>query len=366
MIPSKELQRIRRRVPPLTTVNTAPSSPVQSVASVSTGSSDSTRRIINLSKQRKQKQLQYLCYKAQLLAREQVLKEFSEEEELIDRLKSQVDDAQKAIVETRGWFDKLSVDDKSMRVLPISPSVLPKAKLSPIEEDTDVIVISDDEVEPKPRMRRHYPWLKKDTYLDKILYPEPKMRKPAAKPKFQKPFSDVIIQKVQKINKPEPPVTMEKVLDKWKVAENVPAVLPKVELPTVKFSEDPNPRFFNTWGFRKGMYTGPIHEVCPIRGCNIVFSSKDLFKEAHQHGRIAHGDFVGPQKLYSFYRGVFHCTFSGCDMRFPELNEVFEHQSQYHGLRFSEYECKVCTMTFNHETLLVNHQFRSHNQTWLR
>ncbi|KAG5355192.1 hypothetical protein CJU90_4218 [Yarrowia sp. C11] len=411
---------------PLQTADAAFIALVDAAASMSCSSNAPTTLTANEPNPYEGKGYEPICYNAEMKARENAPSPMSAEEQIIDKLKVEVSEAQKGIMETKGWFDRIPIasilDGPKAEVKgKLCPSALAPKKLSLLDiladdstddksnvtsckieenpvvhnvthDDTyvvsarrikveeqpppDTIVISDDEDDNKvvdkqaaekslPRKipRRQYSWLGGSNDLDLILNPAPRAKTShGAVVRIDRPLSAPAQRREQERPSEVVPQTAG---DDYRNH-------PKVELPTPCLSNDPNPRYFNTLDFRRGFYTGPIHETCPVLGCHAVFSSHDLMSEARQHSLTAHAgstQFVGPQKLYAFYRGVFHCIFNGkteCKLRFRELQEVLDHQVKDHELVFCEFRCPICRMQFNHEARLVRHIGFSHNQTWWR
>lgn len=417
MTQSDELQHMALSLP-LETVKTAPSSPVLSVESISTASSSSsTHHVRKWNRSRNLRKIDP-CYKAQVggIAERQRGDSDDDDDIIIDQLKGQVGYAQKGILETKGWFDKVSIDEildspKTEEVEFTTPGMSPRTKLSVIHEDDvtdpavdaahallsvssggaltattahdiEIVSVSDDEMEGESDLSRSSSSKSPDiTGLDDSLPQVFSELKTLLNPTSQEEPEFMLVPSQpsatpihhENIQLQAELVTSQTVELKWRIEEDEDEVFrkqPKVELPTPKLSKNTNPELINSPDIRKGIYTGPVHEMCPIPSCRAVFCSDNLLNEALQHTLTSHAgssQFVAPQKLYCYYRGVFHCVFTEhveCAMRFSELQEVLDHLAEDHGLVFCDYRCVVCSMRFSHETMLMRHSALSHNQTW--
>lgn len=394
MTPNDDLQH-------LPSVKTEPVSPTLSVASVSDiSSSSSTQEILGTAKLHKQK-MYGSTYRATDVLRDHSDADDLDAECIIERLRGEVGYAQKGILETKQWFDRVAIDDLLDAPQPedvtfMTPSLSPKTKLSEIPEVAAAHALmsvwggvqattpisprhtasdSDEEMGHKsdgsrsstkslePNIRDSpVPQGKCD--IDMLLNAATSLQEGSVKvtaiPSSQGIYDENVLQQ-----------SAQNVELKWRIEEEeIFRNQPKVELPTPKLSTDSFPKLINSPDIRRGIYTGPVHEMCPILGCRAVFCSADLLKEAVQHTLTTHagsGQLVAPQKLYSFHRGVFLCIFTEhveCGVQFKELQEVLDHLKEDHGLVFCDYRCVVCSMRFNHETMLKRHGAMTHNQTW--
>lgn len=422
------------------------------------------------------------------MAREALLREWKEDDGVMERLKGQVEDASRSLSDTRDWFESLGMEENEGVALeqvtfePSLPITIPQSTPSRLKMDlsyvtypnTDpppkpfpvdvaipsiefnddevlrtppqrrfkrnvpliekgvargflgifhkldlpsipdmaddpphsmpnVVTISDDEIEPfvirkrasscgvtkpvKPLARksidRRHLWLKgSEAQETRVEVKEPvrgvkgalRTIKPKGEPGQWVKSMTPVLPATPPPDLPAKLVELAKPTLGPRTLEPTPVVSPghPLELVTYFFDELSEVPSKTEVDLRNNFYTGPYHEMCPEPHCKRVYSSDDLMQDMVKHCRIAHHSkvsYIGPQKLYSYNRGLFHCLVNEgneCGERFWEADEAVAHQAEDHGLHFTLYQCRVCHKKFTHETRLNHHKLFYHRPEVIR